>query len=120
VKPADPIQQRLHNLEESLQHATESLSRKVDDQILCARLAEVDNVRYTGPPPRVIKNPTAQGAGNPVVLSAYTFLPRKHLARARLPLLVLVHGGIHSNLDSSYVAVLRELLRQGYATLPGC
>jgi dipeptidyl aminopeptidase/acylaminoacyl peptidase len=67
------------------------------------------------PPPRVIKNPTAQGAGNPVVLTAYTFLPRKHQARVRLPLLVLVHGGIHGNLDSSYVAMLRELLRQGYA-----
>jgi dipeptidyl aminopeptidase/acylaminoacyl peptidase len=117
VKPADPLQQRLHNLEESLEHATASLSRMMDDQILFARLAElaeVDKVRYTGPPPRVIRNPTAQGAGNPVVLSA---LPRKHLEQTRLPLLVLVHGGIHGSLDSSYVTLLRELLRQGYAVV---
>jgi dipeptidyl aminopeptidase/acylaminoacyl peptidase len=82
-----------------------------------ADLAEVDKVRYTGPPPRQIKNPTAQGAGNPVVLSAYTFLPRKYQGKARLPLLVLVHGGVHGNLDGSYVHILRELLVQGYAVL---
>jgi dipeptidyl aminopeptidase/acylaminoacyl peptidase len=92
----------------------------VDDLLLFRRLedqAEVDKVRYTGPPPRVIKNPTAQGAGNAVILSAYTFLPRKHLAGPRLPLVVLVHGGVHGNFDGSHVHILRELLRQGYAVL---
>src|SRR5262245_28499337 len=81
--PADPVRPPLHNLEESLHFAAESLTRKVDDQMLFHRLedlAAVDKVRYTGPPPRVIKNPTAQGAGNAVILHAYTFLPRKHLA----------------------------------------
>src|SRR5439155_25397248 len=67
--------------------------------------------------PRVVTNPTAQGAGNPVILSAYTFLPRKDPAAAKLPLVVLVHGGVHGNLDASYVHVLRELLGQGYAVV---
>ncbi len=118
--PPDGVRQRLHDLEESLQSAEDSLTRIQDEQVLFRRLddlAEVDKVRYTGPPPRVVKNPTAQGAGNPVVLSAYTFLPRKHAADAKLPLLVLVHGGIHGNLDASYVHVLRELLQQGYAVV---
>jgi hypothetical protein len=55
-------------------------------------LAVVDKVRYTGPPPRVNTNPTAQGAGNPVVLSAYTFLPRKYLSDRKLPLIVRAAG----------------------------
>jgi dipeptidyl aminopeptidase/acylaminoacyl peptidase len=118
--PADPVQQRLHQLEESLKFAEESLTRKMDEQVLFRRLEEVavvDKVRYTGPPPRVNKNPTAQGAGNPVRLSAYTFMPRKLTAGTKLPLLVLVHGGVHGHLDGSYIHILGELLHQGYAVV---
>ncbi len=118
--PADPVAQRLRDMQESFRFAEEALARRVDEQAIFHRLedlAEVDVVRYPGPPPRVIKNPTGQGAGNPVVLHAYTFLPRKRPAGAKLPLLVLVHGGVHGNLDSSYVHTLRELLQQGYAVV---
>jgi dipeptidyl aminopeptidase/acylaminoacyl peptidase len=118
--PPDPVQQRLQALAESLRFMEDSLTRRADEQTLFARLAdlaEVDKVRYTGPPPRVIPNPTAQGAGNPVVLSAYTFLPRKRPARDKLPLVVLVHGGIHGHLNASDVHILRELLGQGYAVV---
>jgi dipeptidyl aminopeptidase/acylaminoacyl peptidase len=118
--PADPVQQRLHALAESLRFAEESLARKVDEQALFRRLddlAEVDKVRFTGPAPRVIKNPTGQGAGNPVILTAYTFLPKKHLSGPKLPLVILVHGGVHGNFGSNNVHILRELLRQGYAVV---
>jgi dipeptidyl aminopeptidase/acylaminoacyl peptidase len=117
---ADAIQKRLHNLEESLQSTEDSITRTQQEQIIFRRLeglALVDKVRYTGPAPRVIKNPTGQGAGNPVIVPAYTFLPKDKPAGAKLPLIVLVHGGIHGNLDSSYVNVLRELLQQGYAVI---
>src|SRR5205823_4315587 len=96
-KPADPTREQLKNLEESLRFAEDSLTRTLEEQTLFRRLedlAEVDKVRYTGPPPRVVKNPTAQGAGNPVIISAYTFLPRKTPADTKLPLIVLVHGGV--------------------------
>jgi dipeptidyl aminopeptidase/acylaminoacyl peptidase len=118
--PADPARQQVRDLQEALHFAEEALARHVDDEALFHRLqdmAEVDKVRYTGPPPRVEKNPTAQGAGNPVVLSAYTFLPRKHAAGTKLPLIVLVHGGVHGRFDSSYIHTVRELVQQGYAVL---
>jgi dipeptidyl aminopeptidase/acylaminoacyl peptidase len=118
--PADPGRQRPEGLEQSLQFAEESLARAADEQTLFRRLddlAVVDKVRYTGPPPRVVKNPTAQGAGNPVVLSAYTFLPRKRPAESKLPLVVLAHGGVHGRLDGGDVHILRELLGQGYAVV---
>jgi dipeptidyl aminopeptidase/acylaminoacyl peptidase len=118
--PADPAQKRLDALAESLHHAEEALARRIDEQVLFRRLedlAEVDKVRYTGPPPRVIKNPTAQGAGNPVIITAFTFLPKKRPAGAKLPLLVLVHGGVHGNFNSGNVHILRELLAQGYAVV---
>jgi dipeptidyl aminopeptidase/acylaminoacyl peptidase len=118
--PADPVQQRLQALEESLHFGQDSLAKAVDEQMLFRRLedlAVVDKVRYTGPAPRVIKNPTAQGAGNPVILTAYTFLPRKHQPEHKLPLIVLVHGGVHGNFNSKNVHILRELVGQGYAVL---
>lgn len=113
-------QPRLADLERSLSFAEQTLSRQIDQQMLFRRLedvAVVDVVRYTGPPPRVVKVPNAPGAKNPVVIPAYTFLPRKYLGEKKLPLLVFVHGGVHGNVGSQYVNVLRELLGQGYAVI---
>lgn len=106
--------------EERLRTVEQSLARMQEEQALFQRLgdlAEVDKVQYTGPPPRIIPNPTGQGATNPVIIPAYTFMPRKYLTEKKLPLLILVHGGVHGNLDTDYVHILRELLKQGYAVL---
>src|SRR5262249_21717039 len=64
----------------------------------------------------VIPNPTGQGAGNPVIIRAYTFIPKQY-ANAKLPLLVFVHGGVHGNFDTSNEHIVRELLQQGYAII---
>ena len=104
----------------SLNFTEQLLARKIDEQMLFQALAEiarVDKVRYTGPPPRVVKNPTAPGAKNPVILPAYTFLPKKYPAGQKLPLIVFAHGGVHGNVGASYVNVFRELLQQGYAVI---
>jgi dipeptidyl aminopeptidase/acylaminoacyl peptidase len=108
------------NLGQSLSFTEQLLARKIDEQMLfqaLSELAQVDKVRYTGPPPRVAKNPTAPGAKNPVVIPAYTFLPKKYLAGQKLPLMVFAHGGVHGNVGTNYVNVLRELLQQGYAVI---
>lgn len=119
---ADLEKQRLEKLSEELQFAEEVLIKRADDLMLFRRLediADVDKVRYTGPPPavRTVKNPTAQGAGNPIIISAYTFVPRKPATGGKRPLIVLVHGGVHGNFNSSFVHILRELLAQGYAII---
>ncbi len=71
--------------------------KKIDDLLWYFKLndiADIDKVKITGPPTRLNPNPTAQGAGNPLVFRAYTFIPKK-LDRARKhPLLVYVHEGI--------------------------
>jgi dipeptidyl aminopeptidase/acylaminoacyl peptidase len=108
------------NLGQSLGFTEQLLARKIDEQMLVqalSELAQVDKVRYAGPPPRVAKNPTAPGAKNPVVIPAYTFLPKKYLAGPRLPLMVFAHGGVHGNVGTNYINVLRELLQQGYAVI---
>jgi dipeptidyl aminopeptidase/acylaminoacyl peptidase len=108
------------SLAQSLDFTEQLLARKVDEQVLfqsLSEVAQVDRVRYTGPPPRVAKNPTAPGAKNPVIVPAYTFLPRKRPAGRKLPLVVFAHGGVHGNVGADCVNVLRELLQQGYAVI---
>lgn len=117
--PANEAEQRIRVLEERLRFLEASLAKNIDDQNWFSRLADiaiVDKVRYTGPPPRVIRNPTGQGAGNPVIIQAYTFIPKQYAA-SKIPLMVLVHGGVHGNFETSYMHVVRELLQQGYAVI---
>lgn len=101
-------------------HANDTLLKAIDDLLWYNKagdIAEINKVRFTGPPPRYNPNPTGQGAGNPMIIPAYTFIPRK-LDRARKhPLVVLVHGGVHANFASSGANIVRELLEQGYVII---
>jgi dipeptidyl aminopeptidase/acylaminoacyl peptidase len=118
--PADPTQQRLRQLEEELNFMEQTLRKDIDDLMWVQRLqdiAVVDKVRYTSLPARVVNNPTGQGANNPLIIRAYTFLPKQTTANAKLPLIVLVHGGVHGSFETSYVHIVRELVKQGYAVI---
>ena len=118
---ADRIQERIKALEESLDFTQQKLAKQMGDLMWFQRLAdvaEVDKIRYTGPPLRVTNNPTAQGAGNELVIAAYTFLPKQRLTTPKIPLLVLVHGGVHENARPDDEArIVRELVTQGYAII---
>ena len=117
--PSDPVLQRLKNLEESLEFVEQNLTKNLSDQMWFQRLddiAQVDKIRYNGPPSRVTNNPTAQGAGNDIIVSAYTFLPKK--SSGKIPLLVFVHGGVHGDSNPAEDAhIVRELVAQGYAVI---
>ncbi|MCI0491270.1 MAG: alpha/beta fold hydrolase [Blastocatellia bacterium] len=116
----EPVQRELRELRERLSFLEASLAKDIDNLMWYARMgdiAEIDIVRYAGPPPRVIPNPTAQGAGNPVIVTAYTFFPKKFLNAGKLPLIVLVHGGVHGNFGSGSAHIVRELMEQGYAVI---
>lgn len=99
------------------QHTFDQLSKQIDDlmwQFKAGDIADINKVYLTGPPPKYQPNSTGQGAGNPLIIRAYTFIP-KSLDRARKhPLLVYAHQGIHANFDTRESNVVRELLQQGY------
>lgn len=80
-------------------------------------IAEIDKVRYTSVPRRREPNPTAQGAGNPLIIPAYTFIPKKLDRSRKQPFIVLAHGGVHSNFATGSAHIVRELLDQGYSIL---
>lgn len=121
--PAPPTagQERLRSLEESLNFARHDLAKAVSDVLWFQRLADVavvDKVRFTGPPPRVTNNPTAQDAGLELIISAYTFLPKHAGTGVKLPLIVFVHGGLHGDVNpADDLHLVRELVEQGYAVI---
>ena len=118
-RPAQSAEDRIRALEERLQFLEQAVRKDADDLLWFQRMgdiANVDKIKYTGPPPRVIPNPTGQGAINPVIINAFTFVP-KRLATAKLPLLVYVHGGVHGNFNMSSFQIIRELVEQGYAVI---
>ncbi len=92
--------------------------KAVDDlmwHIELSDIAEVDKVEYTSLPPAHIGNPRAPGAGNPLIIRAYTFIPKKLDRSKPQPLIVFAHQGIHANSDTRDAHIFRELLEQGYA-----
>ena len=102
---------------ERLGHRLDELEKAIDDLLWFQRvggIAFIDKVYLTGPPPWREKNPTAQGAGNPVKFWSYVFIPRGIDQSKKYPLIVLPHGGVHSSFTTYYTHIVRELLYQQY------
>jgi dipeptidyl aminopeptidase/acylaminoacyl peptidase len=92
--------------------------KRVDDLMWHVKLddiAYVDKIEYTSLPPAHIGNPRAPGAGNPLIVRAYTFIPKTLDRSRKQPLLVFCHQGIHANEDTRDAHIFRELLEQGYS-----
>ncbi len=114
--PAE-LNERIQALEDNLQYVNQGLTKTIDDLLWYQKLGDVaiiDKVNYASKPPHVVKNPAAQGANNPVVIPAYTFVPKKFASAKKLPLMMLVHGGVHGDFNTFYAHIVRELLDQGY------
>lgn len=102
---------------ESFQHRMDELEKAVDDVLWFHRVGDVayvDKVRIVGPPRWKESNPTAQGAGNPVKFYTYVFIPKNLDRKQKAPLIVLPHGGVHSNFTTYHTHIIRELVAQGY------
>ena len=94
--------------------------KAIDDlewRLKLSDIAEVDKVAYTSLPPARVPNRTAPGAGNPLIVHAYTFIPKKIDRAKKQPLIVMIHGGVHSNFTSESAHVVRELIEQGYSII---
>ena len=107
----------LKNAGENLRHRLDMLQKKIDDIIWFQRVGDVafiDKVYIASVPLRKEKNPTAQGAGNPVKFWTYVFVPKDIDTNKKYPLLVFPHGGVHSNLSTYYTHILKELMAQQY------
>jgi dipeptidyl aminopeptidase/acylaminoacyl peptidase len=109
-------------------HQLAQLAKQIDDlmwELKLQDVATIDKIVYTSKPGRD-RNPTGQGAGNPMIIPAYVFTPKSLRAGAKAPLLVYVHGGIHSDFTTGTAAlgftsgnihIVRELMAEGYVVI---
>ena len=116
---ADPEKnnEQLDKKFESLDHRLDKIEKAINDIYWYNKVGDIafiDKVYITGPPLRKEKNPTAQGAGNPVKFWSYIFIPKHIDPSKKYPLIVFPHGGVHSNFNTYYTHIIRELMAQQY------
>ena len=98
-------------------HVLDVLAKQIDDVLWYERvgdIAVVEKARIYGPPRWKEENPTGIGAGNHLKFYTYLFTPKGFQDTAKLPLLVLPHGGVHADFTTYYAHIVRELVAQGY------
>lgn len=108
---------RVLNKFDQLDHRLDKLEKQVDDLMWLEKLenlAIVDKIYMYGPPLAHESNSTAQGYGNPVKFWSYVFIPHSIDLSKKHPLIVLPHGGVHSDFSTYYTHIVRELVAQGY------
>lgn len=116
----EELQEEIENLNEQIAnmgHTFDVLGKKIDDVLWMQKLEDVawvDKVYIYGPPLWREDNPNAQGAGNPVKFWTYTIIPKNVDPAKKYPLIVLPHGGVHSDFSTYYTHIVRELVAQGY------
>lgn len=119
------IMDRLETIEreiDSQDHNFDILEKVIDDLMWhqsVGDLAIIDKVNILGPPKtnQQTPNPTAQGAGNRLRFPAYIFIPKSYDPLKKYPLIVLPHGGVHSDFNTFYAHIIRELIGQRYVVV---
>lgn len=106
---------------QGLQWELASLRKATDDVLWFQRLsdiAEVDKVTYVGPPnPKALETYGIKNERHPMKVYQYVFVPRKLDRTRKHPLLVLPHGGTHSDFGTYHVHIVREMLERGYVVV---
>ncbi len=102
------------------QSGLDQVMKRADDVLWFMRLsdiADVDKIEFTSAPPAHARNPKAPGAVNPLIIHAYTFIPKNLDRSHKQPFITFAHQGVHANFDTSDLHVMRELLEQGYSVI---
>lgn len=117
AEPDDPAVAAVERAAENTGHQLDVLAKLVDDVLWHQQVSDVavvEKARIYGPPRWKEDNPTGIGAGNHLKFYTYLFTPKGFDGTAKLPLLVLPHGGVHADFTTYYAHIVRELLAQGY------
>src|SRR5437773_4747822 len=108
----------LERHDESTDRGFEQTIKDVDDVLWHFKtgdVANIDKVLIASSKPVRMKNPTGQGAGNPLIIPVYVFTPKN--LKGKAPLIVFVHGGVHGDFETSYAHIIRELMSEGYVVV---
>ncbi len=112
--------QQLQQTIDNQRHTHDELEKKIDDILWFERLgdiAHIDKIFMTGPARWNELNPTGEGAGNPLKIWSYVFIPKSVQQGQKYPLMVYVHGGVHGDMSTYNAHMIRELISQEYVVV---
>ena len=101
----------------NLRHRLDVMEKAIDDITWFHRVGDVayiDKVFMAGPPPANKGKGTTLAETNPIKFWSYVFIPRDIDPDKKYPLLVFPHGGVHSDFNTYYTHIIRELMAQQY------
>lgn len=107
----------LRRVVDGYRHTYDQLSKKIDDltwREMVGDIAYMDKVRLTGPARWKPKSQNDRFAANPLQFYCYVFIPKSVDPDKKYPLIVLPHSGIHSDFNTTYAHIVRELITQEY------
>jgi len=110
-------QDALMNEFRNLRHRLDVLEKTIDDVRWFDRVGDVafiDKVFMAGPPPARSGSGTTLPEVNPIKFWSYVFIPKDVDPDKKYPLIVLPHGGVHSDFNTYYTHIIRELVAQQY------
>ncbi|MDD3639723.1 MAG: prolyl oligopeptidase family serine peptidase, partial [Bacteroidales bacterium] len=102
---------------QEVDHQALMLAKQTDDLLWYHKVGDVayiDKIYIPTVPRWKEENPVGQGAGNPLKIWSYVFVPRDIDPSGKYPLIVLPHGGVHGDFTTYYTHIVRELIAQGY------
>ncbi len=103
---------------ESLSFSLDAVGKKVDDLLWFQRVGDVAEIDKVFIP--TVTDPDGEvgygidPARHPFKMWAYTFVPTGLDRSKKHPMLMLPHGGVHSDFGTYYTHVVRELMAEGY------
>ena len=113
------LAERIASVEEELERTSFTLDRlmkKVDDLLWFERVgdvADIDKVYLpTVPNPHEEPDYGIASERHPFKIWSYVFLPKGLDRSKKHPLLMLPHGGVHSDFGTYYTHIIKELMAQ--------
>ncbi|HXI03765.1 MAG TPA: alpha/beta fold hydrolase [Candidatus Saccharimonadales bacterium] len=121
---SEQIYRRIDALEKKLEAASmqmDSLQKSVDDVLWFDRVGDVATIDKvyipTVPNPKGEEEYGIANARHPFRMWAYVFVPKSLDTSRKTPLLLLPHGGVHSDFTTYYTHIVRELMDSGYVVV---
>jgi dipeptidyl aminopeptidase/acylaminoacyl peptidase len=118
------LHQKIEALEEKLEAATYQIDRvlkKVDDLLWFQRVGDVADIDKifipTVPNPHGDEEYGITHERHPFRMYSYVFVPKGLDRSKKHPLLMFPHGGVHSDFNTYYTHIVRELMERGYVVV---
>ena len=118
--PDTNYEELLQKMQQQNSFTLAAISKQIDNlqwELAMREVADFDMHRIIGPVPANTSAQSWQDKGNPLVFTVYTFVPKGLDKGKKHPMVVYIHGGVHSDFRSGGSHIIKELLAEGYVVV---